>query len=140
MSSLNPVISISSSHWPTVFLLGVGYFAVIQTAFYVSSFTTLATVAFVPVLFETIISSTTQLALDHLALAGVFFGILSMCLAFGIAVVTRQLVTLAVTVGFATSTWLIVGRQAFGEDAVWYYLIATPIVGAVSAVLLWTGQ
>lgn len=140
MTSLNPVVSVSGSHWPTVLFLGVVYFAVIQAAFYLSSFTTLATVAFVPVLFETVTSSPTQLGPDHFALAGVFFGLLSVCLAFGVGVVRKQPATLAVTVGFAVLTWLIVGRQAFGEDAVWYYLVATPVVGAASAVLLWIGQ
>lgn len=120
-------------------LSAVAYFAVLQAAFYRSAFTTAVLVAFVPVTVELLWPPVTRPELDHLALAGVCLGTVATSLAFGRAVVARRSVTLAVTVGFAGVTWAVVARGSFGEDAVWYHLLATPLVGVVAVASLSVG-
>lgn len=136
MTSTHSALGAFGSDWPFVFLFGASYFASIQLMFYLSSFTTLAPVAFLPVMIETVRSPTTQFSVDLVALAGVFLGNLVMSLVFGRALVSQRVPALAVTVGFLVLTWVIVVQQLFGEDAVWYHLLATPVTGCVAVVLL----
>ncbi len=136
MTGTHPAVAFVGSDWPVVLLLGVSYFAAVQVMFYISNFTTLVPVAFLPVVFETVRSPSTQFSVDLLALAGVFLGSLATSLVFGRALVDRRVPALVVTAGFLLLTWIVVARQAFGEDAVWYHLLATPGAGCVAVASL----
>lgn len=128
-----------SSNWPLTLLFGLSYFGAVQTAFYLSNFTTSVPIAFLPFLYRVLFSDT-RVSADLLMFAVIFFGNLSLSVVFGESILLRRLVPLALTTGFLAVTWLVVERQAFGEAAIWYQLLATPIVGTVSVVLLFVGR
>ena len=131
-------LAVFDAGWPVVAALAVSYFAAVQVCFYLSSFTTLTPVAAFPVIVETI-RSPTQLSLDLFALVGVTAGTSAVSVVFGRSVVEVQLLPLAVTLAFLFATWLVVTDQRLGEQAIWYYLLATPVAGGVAVASLCVG-